>query len=170
METAKYVFFYGHTPNASGLNVFSQWFPVSFVEKLDKNTPIKFANAEQYMMAHKAMLFGDDYQLKQIMDTPNPLIVKQLGRKIKNFDPVIWDDNKFDIVVQGNRLKFSQNPALMKRLLETKNKTIVEAAPNDKIWGIGLKKEDAVKIPEDQWPGQNLLGKVLMVVRNENKN
>lgn len=54
----------------------------------------------------------------------------------------------------------------MKRLLETSDKTIVEASPYDKIWGIGLKKEAAVKIPEAQWPGENLLGKALMVVRS----
>ena len=38
---------------------------------------------------------------------------------------------------------------------------MVEASPYDKIWGIGLKKEDAIKISEDKWPGENLLGKVL---------
>lgn len=38
---------------------------------------------------------------------------------------------------------------------------MVESSHYDKIWGIGLKKEDAIKIAEDKWPGLNLLGDVL---------
>ena len=167
METDKYVFFWGHTPNALGVNIFNQWYPISFVERMDVNTPIIFANAEQYMMAHKAMLFGDSFNLKKIMETIDPKIIKALGRKINNFDTAIWDNNKFEIVAEGNRLKFNQNLILMERLLKTGNKKIVEAAPNDKVWGIGLKKEIAVNLSEDKWPGQNLLGKALMVVRSE---
>ena len=169
METEKYVFFYGHAPNNLGLQVFSQWFPITFTEYIEKDTPIIYSNMEQYMMVHKALLFGDHYYLEKIMGTTQPALIKQYGRKIRGFDPDIWDGHKFDIVVEGNRLKFSQNPALMKRLLETNDKIIVEASPYDKIWGIGLKKEVAVNIPESKWPGQNLLGKALMIVREENQ-
>lgn len=89
----------------------------------------------------------------------------KVGRQVKDFDQIEWDENKFDIVVRGNYLKFTQNKMLMKRLLETKNKIIVEAAPRDKIWGIGLSYKKAIEIPENKWPGKNLLGKALMEVR-----
>ena len=169
METETHVLFYGHTPNKSGTHIFSQWFPEKFIEHIDENTPIEYDNTEQYMMAHKALLFGDSFYYDKIMETADPDAIKKFGRTIKDFDTEIWDQHKFDIVTQGNRLKFEQNPNLMKRLLQTKNKTIVEAAYNDKVWGIGLKAVDAIKIPENQWPGQNLLGKALMIVREENK-
>ncbi len=169
METNTHVLFYGHTPNKIGIHIFSQWFPVKFTEYFNKNTFIEYENSEQYMMAHKALLFGDDYHFDKIMETTDPAIMKKLGRKIKDFDQDIWDAHKFDIVTEGNRLKFGQNPNLMKRLLETENKTIVEASPHDKVWGIGLKACDAIKIPENKWLGQNLLGKALMLVREENK-
>lgn len=169
METATHVLFYGHTPNKSGMHIFSQWFPVKFIEYIDEDTPIEYDNTEQYMMAHKALLFGDSFHYDRIMSTANPAMIKTFGRKIKDFDADIWDEHKFDIVTQGNRLKFGQNPNLMKRLLQTKNKIIVEAAHNDNIWGIGLKATDAINIPDNQWPGQNLLGKALMIVREENE-
>lgn len=169
METSKYVFFFGDKANKIGVNIFSQWFPVDFVEYLDKKTKITYRNAEQYMMAQKALLFGDTFYFKKIMETINPATIKHYGRKISGFDPKIWDDNKFNIVVQGNRLKFGQNPELMKRLLETGIKTIVEASPYDKVWGIGLTAEQAAKLPENAWPGENLLGKALMVVRDEDQ-
>jgi len=169
METSTHVFFYGPKPNSASSHVFSQWFGAKFVECFGNDIIIKYENTEQYMMAYKALLFGDVYHFDKIMETTNPFAIKKIGRSIKNFDPDIWESHKFDIVVQGNRLKFTQNPTLMGRLLQTKNKTIVEASPYDKIWGIGLNAADAVIIPQDQWPGQNLLGKALMTVRDENR-
>lgn len=168
METTQYVLFFGHQPNKSGTNIFSQWYPIKFFEKFDKHTIIEYGNAEQYMMAHKALLFGDSDNYEKIMNTTNPMEIKRYGRAIKEFDPDIWDDHKFNIVVNGNRLKFGQNKYLMARLLKTSNKFIAEASPYDKIWGIGLTADQAIKIPQEKWPGQNLLGHALMVVRDEN--
>lgn len=167
METADYVFFYGHKPNKLGVHVFSQWYEIDFFEKVN-GVKHYYTSAEQYMMAQKALLFDDQYYFEKIMATSDPKKIKQYGRLIKNFDADIWDENKFDIVVRGNRLKFGQNPELWDRLKKTKNKTIVEASPYDKIWGIGLTANEAIKIPEDKWPGENLLGKALMKVRDDN--
>lgn len=168
METTDYVLFCSHNPTAVG-HFLSQWWPVEFVETLDNNTIRKYNCAEQYMMVKKAELFGDKEVLEDLLVTDKPAKLKELGRKVKGFDPTIWDKHKFNIVLRGNRLKFEQNAELMKKLLETGNKTIVEAAHYDKIWGNGLSAEDSLKIPEDKWPGENLLGKALMIVRNENK-
>jgi ribA/ribD-fused uncharacterized protein len=171
METDKYVLFYGHTQNTLGLHIFSQWYPCQFTEYLeDHENPIIYCSAEQYMMAQKAMLFDDSITLGKILNTTDQETIKKLGRKVKNFDENKWNEYKFDIVVNGNRHKFGQNPKLMKRLLQTGNKTIVEASPYDFVWGIGLRAADAVKIPESEWPGENLLGKALMVVRDEQLN
>jgi len=51
--------------------------------------------------------------------------------------------------------------------LATGNKTLVEASPLDKVWGIGLAVEDSRVHDPKQWQGLNLLGKVLMRVRDE---
>ena len=67
----------------------------------------------------------------------------------------------------GVYAKFSQNPELKTQLLATGEKVLVEASPYDKIWGIGFNKSDALT-SKAKW-GQNLLGKVLMEVRNKLK-
>lgn len=168
MQTDTHVFFFGHAPHKLGYNIFSQWYPVEFTDDIAGEI-IQYCNTEQFMMAQKAILFDDAENLAKILVTNDPSKIKQYGRKIKNFDDKEWNKYKFDIVTQGNRLKFGQNPNLMKKLLKTGNKTIVEASPYDKVWGIGLTASQAVKIPENKWPGSNLLGKALMVVRSENQ-
>ena len=49
-------------------------------------------------------------------------------------------------MTQGNILKFGQNTALgmvLRSTLSTGDLVLVEAAENDRIWGIGLNTHDA---------------------------
>jgi ribA/ribD-fused uncharacterized protein len=116
-------------------------------------------------MFKKALLFNDDSIAKTIITTDDPKKIKSLGRQIKNFNQNIWDKNKIDIVTLGNILKFSQNDSIKIKLISTDPSILVEASPYNKIWGIGLSKENALITNKSLWPGQNLLGKVLMKVR-----
>jgi ribA/ribD-fused uncharacterized protein len=47
--------------------------------------------------------------------------------------------------------------------METGDRELVEASPEDRIWGIGFTEKDA-KENGERW-GQNLLGKALVEVR-----
>lgn len=138
----------------------SQWYKCSF-----KDSERYYNCAEQYMMAQKAILFKNYDVLSEIMKETNPANIKKLGRKIKNFDEATWDSKKFEIVCEGNRLKFFQNPTLGKQLLGTLDAILVEASPYDHIWGIGTENY----MDENAWDGENLLGQALMVVREEMK-
>lgn len=51
-------------------------------------------------------------------------------------------------------------------MLRTFPRTLVEASPMDRIWGIGLAKEDHRAWNKKTWRGQNLLGEVLTRVRD----
>ena len=68
--------------------------------------------------------------------------------------------------MEGNKAKFGQNPKLKEFLLSTGDSILVEASPYDKIWGIGLDRETALKGTVGQWKGENLLGCALMEVRD----
>ncbi len=67
--------------------------------------------------------------------------------------------------VEGNLLKFDQNADLGQFLRMTGNKVLVEASPNDRIWGIGLAQNDRRASRPAEWQGLNLLGFALMEVR-----
>ena len=142
--------------------VFSQWYPSIFVHD---NT--KYVTVEHWMMAAKARLFHDDLTLKKILDTKSPKEAKDLGRQVKGFNPNVWDAKCFDIVVQGNYLKFSQNSDMKEYLLGTGTKILVEASPYDTIWGIGIGQDDERAFNPGLWRGKNLLGMSLMAVRSK---
>ena len=70
-----------------------------------------------------------------------------------------WDEIKVGIMEELLRCKIEQNPYVKKKLLETKDYTIVEDSPKDSFWGWG----------EDR-NGNNQLGKLWMKIRDEIKN
>ncbi|OBZ74630.1 Ferric reductase transmembrane component 3 [Grifola frondosa] len=108
---------------------------------------ITFTTAEHWMMAQKALLFGDIVSFELIVEDPrsSPRAVKALGRRVQGFDEDIW------------------NRALREKLLATGDKILVEASSKDRIWGIGFAEKHAMA-NQERW-GLNLLGKALMDVR-----
>ena len=159
-----FLFFWGHQPAREGSinqSCLSQWWEQSFVVD-----GISYPTAEHWMMAGKARLFNDSEILAKILIAKHPHAAKKLGRQVRNFDFKIWEANRYEIVLNGNIAKFEQNEALKKYLLSTKNSIIVEASPYDKIWGIGLKKDHPNAKDMATWNGLNLLGFVLMEVRD----
>jgi len=157
------VVFWGHTPKREGVvdaSCLSQWWPAPFVDGGET-----FATAEHWMMAQKAALCGDLEARKRILADASPKAAKAAGRAVRGYDGPRWEAARFDAVVSGNVLKFSQHPALRAFLLGTGARVLVEASPVDAVWGVGLAADnDDVRRPS-RWRGQNLLGFALMVVR-----
>jgi ribA/ribD-fused uncharacterized protein len=137
-----------------------QWWKSKFVEN-----NIEYCCCEQYMMYQKALLFNDKETANKILNTKEPREQKKLGREVKNFDEHVWDVAKEKIVYNGNYLKFSQNEDLKEYLCDTHPYELVEANKYDRIWGIGMFSHDPNILDTSKW-GQNLLGKILMNVRN----
>lgn len=156
VETERFVLFW--KPPA----VFSQWTLAAF--EVDG---ARYTSAEQFMMAEKARLFGDEVTRAKILATTSPRQQKRLGRQVEGFDDVVWTRERVGIVVRGNLAKFGQDPALRRALLATGDKVLVEASPFDRIWGIGRRPTDPKALVPAEWRGLNLLGKALERVRDE---
>ncbi|MEA3228970.1 MAG: NADAR family protein [Campylobacterota bacterium] len=143
-------------------DILSQWHKCSFRDKFDT----LYNSTEQYMMAEKALLFeGKNGVYDEIMQSKDMKIIKNLGKKVEGFNQELWDEKKEQIVYDGNYLKFSQNEKFKKYLLSTKNSLIIEANPNDTIWACGLSPNNPNLRDKTQWKGKNLLGFILMRVR-----
>ena len=128
-----------------------------------------FQTTEQAFMWAKAQLFGDKDSARLILAEKNPAKAKELGRGVKGFNPTHWDINKEFLMYEVNLAKYSQFDDYKAVLLSTGEKQLVEVIGKDTIWGIGLYANDPRVLDEKQWRGQNLLGKVLMRVREELK-
>jgi ribA/ribD-fused uncharacterized protein len=153
----KYTFFYRMR------HPFSNWYKCKFVD----SEGTEYNCSEQYMMAEKARLFGDEEVREMILAASDPRDQKELGRKVKNFDSVKWETNCKEIVYKGCYLKFSQNPKILATLEETRGTLLVEASPYDKIWGIGLGEDDPRIHDPKNWQGTNWLGEVLTKLRDD---
>jgi ribA/ribD-fused uncharacterized protein len=101
----------------------------------------------------------------KIINASNPGEEKLLGREVNGFDDSVWVRSRFEIVVQGNRLKFEQNPDIKEFLINTGDRVLVEASPVDNIWGVGLAADNQNVENPKLWRGLNLLGFALMEVR-----
>ena len=139
----RYVFFWDHIPSAHNpvhIAIFSQWYPSPFT---DPSYPdATFQTAEHYMMYRKAMLFHPD-SADAILKAPSPAEAKRLGRTIPNFDRDKWNAVADDVVERGNWLKFGQREDRQNLVINTGSRILVEASPEDRIWGIGFGADEA---------------------------
>ena len=119
---------------------------------VDDNLKRTFSSVEQYMMWEKARTFpGNEEVMKQVFETSDYATIKSLGRAVINFDPAVWSSVAESIVERACDLKVAQNVDVLAGLLATADETIEQINPNDPTWSA---------------PGKNLLGTILMRVRD----
>ncbi|XP_061182109.1 protein starmaker-like isoform X2 [Saccostrea echinata] len=141
---------------------FSNFHPAKF--DLDGVT---YSCSEQYMMHQKAVIFQDPYHANEIMKATDPVKMKKLGRQVQNFDAKHWANISEKVVKRGIMAKFKQNKNLMRALIATFPCILVEAAPRDRLWGIGLGAQNPKAHSRKSWRGKNKLGYLLTNIRNE---
>ncbi len=151
-----------------------------------------FYSMEHYLHYSKVMLVINDTTGK--FTEEQKIVAKYLADKIENprdKDPEIakkiggiapyagkiWREKRGEILLKGLRAKFTQFEDYKKALLSTENKIIIEHAKSDRIWGDGYLKK-GIKLPTYEDPEvtdykelkePNLLGKALMIIRDELK-
>lgn len=129
-----------------------------------KTTPIAFA--EKAIMLCKASLMGDEATYARIEAAESPSEAKRLGRAVVPWNEGRWQGRVCEIARYVIEAKFTQVEGLDAKLLATGDRLIAEAAPRDKMWGIGLgaNSEDALR--PSAWKGANILGWALMMARD----
>ena len=137
----------------NGYQDFSNFAKAPFTVRL-KEHATTFPTVEHYFHYQKADLFNDKSAKIAILNTPDPLQAKRIGREVNNFDPKSWNAVAEKHIANGMYLKFSQHPELKEKLLATGTENLLEANPYDNKYGIGRDGK-----------GQNLTGKCLMRVR-----
>ena len=112
--------------------------------------------SEHYFQAQK--FAGTPYE-EEIRRANSPMIAARLGRSRKRMLRTDWEKAKNSIMLEALRAKFTQHDELRKLLLSTAEAIIVEHTAKDRYWGDG-----------GDGSGRNMLGKILMQVREELRN
>ena len=111
---------------------------------------IKYSCVENYYQAQKAT---EENLTNWIAQAPKPWFAMKAGRMLRRHEfQKDWEKMKVDVMRTGIRAKFTQNPVLKKKLLETEDLPLHENSPTDTYWGM---------------KGKDMLGKVLMEIRKE---
>jgi ribA/ribD-fused uncharacterized protein len=111
---------------------------------------------ENYFQAQK---FAGKKQEEKIRRAFTPKQAAQIGRDRKNPLRLDWEEVKVVIMKEALVAKFTQHKDLREILLKTEDALLVEHTHKDKFWGDG-----------GHGHGKNMLGKLLMEVREELKN
>jgi ribA/ribD-fused uncharacterized protein len=111
--------------------------------------------SEHYFQAQK---FEDAEHQEKIRQTKSPMIAARMGRDRKKPLRRAWESVKVGIMREVVRAKFSQHDDIRQLLLSTGDAKIVEHTENDSFWGDG-----------GDGSGKNMLGRILMEVREELK-
>lgn len=120
---------------------------------------LMFPNSEGAYMACKNDNKEDHLKLASL----------KTAREAKNYGQTVvlrpqWDDVKYGYMKKVLQDKFTRNPDLGKRLLETGNRQLVEENNwHDLYYGI-------CNCEKHQGEGKNALGQILMEIREELKN
>jgi ribA/ribD-fused uncharacterized protein len=104
----------------------------------------------------QAMKFDDANYRERIRKCKNPSIAAKLGRdrtiKIRRD----WNSVRINIMEVAVMAKFTQHEHLKQLLLSTGQSQIIEHTENDDFWGDG-----------GNGKGQNMLGRILMCIREK---
>jgi ribA/ribD-fused uncharacterized protein len=105
--------------------------------------------------AYQAAKTLDPVQQHRILELKSPAYAKRAGKLVTMRED--WNEVKVTIMTEIVFEKFNQNPDLKQKLLDTGD-AVLEEGNNwkDRTWGI---------CPPGSSQGQNLLGKILMVLR-----
>ena len=158
-ETNTHIYFWG--------TFLSNWIPNDLSIKFDGRV---FTNSEQLFMYIKAMTFHDVETADRIVkEGTYPKSAKDLGRQVQNFDDKQWAILRENAMYTAVMAKFASSRELQEKLLDTYPKILVEGTPMDPVWGVMVHWKDDRILDERNWKGQNLLGEILMRVRQDLK-
>ena len=114
-------------------------------------------------------LMEDDISFGLILVAKTPMQAKIFGRKVTPFNFELWNNNVCSIAKEIVFQKFKNVSGLADILLSTNSSLLVEGAPRDRYWGIGMGVNNPNIYYPPKWNGSNILGWALMEARDELK-
>lgn len=127
-----------------------------------------FSNFSSFVMEWKGKLwpsseyvyqserFADEKTKEKIRNMRSSHEAFKFAQENKHLQVKNWDEIKVGVMKDILREKVKQHPYVMKKLIQSGNKELIEDSWRDDFWGWGENKD-----------GKNMLGKLWMEVREE---
>lgn len=116
----------------------------------------RWPTSEHYFQAQK---FDDPSYREAIRKANSPMLAARMGRDRSKRLRRDWEGVKDEVMRKAVRAKFSQHAELAQILLATGDAVLVEHTANDSYWADG-----------GDGSGRNMLGRILMQIREELSN
>ena len=142
---------------------FSNFYPVKF-----NHQGQNYHSSEQFIQYTKAKYCNDHETAEHILNMHSALACKKFGYTVQNYNHQGWIDSIEALCINGIRAKFEQNPALLRALMNTGDKIIIESSKDD-IWGTGVPLFRWDCLQEKLWTSRGKLGTILMEIRESHK-
>jgi ribA/ribD-fused uncharacterized protein len=124
---------------------------------------INFSSSEHIYQWEKAQAHGRRDIAAEIESATSAKQARLLSHNITTMAK--WEENNTNLMMQILQEKIEQNPDIKEELLGSGEKIIAECVPNAYLWSCGLTKEAASNTHPDKWPGKNVMGEMLMHIR-----
>ena len=99
--------------------------------------------------------------MDHILNCEDAADCKEVSRDITNLDRKGWVESAESLCFKGIQANILQNDHLMERLLDTGEKTLVEAS-YDETWGTGQHLGSRDCLTKSKWKSIGILGRILM--------
>lgn len=126
-----------------------------------------FSTVAQFVTYCKAVRSGDAATAEQTLKTRSRKKLEELDANIAGLDAKDWRRSRQLATYDGMLAKFLQNRAIREELLDTSDAILACCAKTDLDWCTGLAVDDPNCLDRDKWPGKNLQGYTLMLVREK---
>lgn len=127
---------------------------------------LDFKSSEHAYQHEQAMAANMPELAQEIKASQHAGKAKQLSKRIPKEFRTTWEQTNVQIMKEILVAKFQQVPAFHDALLESPNSILAEST-SDTFWASGLQPDITQISHPDHWPGMNMLGKVLMEIRDE---
>ncbi len=128
---------------------------------------LEFNCSESAYQWRKAMDINEPEIAQRILLAENGFEAKAIARELSAEDVDEWKEaHSVKVMERVVDAKFQQVAEFREELLGSGSFILVEATPN-KFWSAGLLENKARKCKPSYYPGENMLGKILMGLRDK---
>jgi ribA/ribD-fused uncharacterized protein len=148
-------------------NWFSNMLPLDepFEYPAGDGTTIQFKTIENFYVAMKTE--KDDIETRRLVATLEPHAAKRFGKKIVLRKD--WHDIHVDVMRHALKIKFTAGTSWHEKLIATTGEIVEWNNWNDQFWGAIATLENGVVTPVVPRRGKNMLGILLMEIRDSHR-